>query len=415
MSRITNRRTLIAAAVLSAFAHGASAQEAAPPMAGSGGGLLPPLVAKDATAPIYLGGVAVRPSIDVGFGYNDNVTNSGTNTISSYAWRVTPLIEADVKAEGQLYGLRYRGDFIDYTSASDQNIYSNLIAVYGNNTFTERADARWEVGFNSSADPVNTNDAAVAGTPNKWQDTYARGTLGYGARDAQGRLEGDLSAVRRNYTNNDTFTYYLDNDRYGVNGRFLWRVAPKTRVLAEVQYVDIVYDTVQVGSTTLDSNEYRYLVGVTWDATAKTTGIVKLGYQDKKYKSDARQDFSGFSWAAQMRWLPFTYSSVDLITSRLPIESTGVGNGILSSVYGVSWNHQWTGSLDTAVRYVLTNNDYQGVSRTDDLNTFGLTVGYRVTPKVKVAFDYSFTNRDSTDSAYNYDTNVYMLKANLAL
>lgn len=415
MNRFANRRSLIAVAVMAIFAHGATAQEAAPPMAGSSGGLLPPLVAQDAQAPLYLGGVAVRPSIDVGFGYNDNVTNSANNTVSSTLWRITPVIDANIQSSGQTFGLRYRGDFLAYTGASNQDINSNTIAAYGNNTFTERADARWEAGFTSSADAVNINDAAVAATPNKWQDTYARGTFGYGARDAQGRLEGDLSAVRRDYTNNDTFTYFLDNDRYGINGRFLWRVAPKTRVLAEVQYVDIVYDTVQVGSTTQDSNEYRYLVGVTWDATAKTTGIVKLGYQDKKYKSDARQDFSGFSWAAQMRWLPLTYSSIDLITSRLPIESTGVGDGILSSVYGVSWNHQWTGSMDTAVRYVLTNNDYQGVSRTDDLNTFGLTVGYRVTPKVKVAFDYSFTNRNSTDSTSDYDSNVYMLKANLAL
>jgi hypothetical protein len=50
--------------------------------------------------------------------------------------------------------------------------------------------------------------------------------------------------------------------------------------------------------STEDNTERRYYLGYTWDATAATTGVVKIGRMTKDFDAAGRAGYSGSSWEA---------------------------------------------------------------------------------------------------------------------
>ena len=93
-----------------------------------------------------------------------------------------------------------------------------------------------------------------------------------------------------------------------------------------------------------------YAVGVTWDATAQTTGIVRVGYQRKEFDAPGQDTYTGLAWEGTIRWSPRTYSFVEFTTAQHTTESTGFGDFTLSRVAFANWTHNWTERIQSAVR-----------------------------------------------------------------
>src|SRR5213075_2347476 len=146
---------------------------------------------------------------------------------------------------------------------------------------------------------------------------------------AQGRMELWYSDAVKRYTNNRATTFLSDRDTQELGGTFYWRVLPRTHVLFEARRVEYDYKDV---TSRQDSTEDKYFVGATWEATAATSGTVKIGSTKKKF--DVGQSFTDTSWEALVTWSPRTYSRFDVYSSRQPTESTGLGAYILSSPTG---------------------------------------------------------------------------------
>ena len=102
--------------------------------------------------------------------------------------------------------------------------------------------------------------------------------------------------------------------------------------MAEARATNLDY---KLSGSTLSGDETRYFVGATWEAMAATTGTVKLGQLKKDYDS-SRPSYSEFAWEGLVTWMPRTYSKLDFYSSRQPMESTGVGDYILSDATGWS-------------------------------------------------------------------------------
>ncbi len=55
---------------------------------------------------------------------------------------------------------------------------------------------------------------------------------------------------------------------------------PKTSLLLEARHTELDY---KYTASQLDSEELRYYIGATWDATAATSGTIKVGPVEKKF------------------------------------------------------------------------------------------------------------------------------------
>lgn len=372
-----------------------------------------------AAAPIRFGNVAVRPAVSVAVGYDDNVTNAERQKRSSSTWNVSPSISAETQVGAHSYALNYVGGGKRYTDSRRDDVDSHALDLNGKHGFTARSDLAWQLAYGEGADARNSNDAARDTTsPNEWRTHGASATLGYGARDARGRVEFDVGREDKAYRNNREVTRRLDNTTDDLGVRFFWRVAPKTRLLVEVGQSQIEYDLAGLNK---DSTERRYYLGGTWEATAKTTGIVKLGRQTKDFERDVagRADFSGLSWEAQVEWRPRPYSVLNFVTSRATEDSTSISVGTpdytVDQTYSATWRHVWSGAVSTRVTWALTDSTYKVADRDEDVTSVGVGVDYRFSRWLTIGFDYTHDRRASTLAGNDYDKNLFMLSTRFAL
>ena len=345
----------------------------------------------------------VYPFVALGFGHNDNLTGVKDNRISSSLLTVTPRISADLKYGASTHSLVYQGNYGRYSGSSADNFTEHEIIGRTANQFDARNDLTASAYYLNKQDARGLLTRPFSDVPDKWSAFGANGTYGYGARSAQGRLEFDLGFTDKTYDNNRAVTQGFDVSTLNLAGRFLYRIAPRTRLLTELRYTSYDYKT-----SNIDSDEVRMLVGATWDLAATTSGTVKIGQVRKNFKNSALADFSGVNLEAAARWTPRTYSIVEAVLTRQPNDSTGAGFFTVDTAMGVSWTHRWASFVTTRALASYLNSDFEGIARTDKLTTLTMGGYFDIRTWLRLGAEYTFQQRASSVSAIEFNRNVIM-------
>lgn len=351
-------------------------------------------------------GVFVYPSAVVGFGRNSNVLGTNTNQVSSSLVSLQPGVVAELKSRGDRYTLAYRGNYTRYASSGDDNFNHHDIGLAGDNYLDSRSRVGWSAGYVNRTDPRGSTDRAISTEPDRWNSQSARGIYIYGTPGAAGRVEVEGGLTRKRYENNRTTTIASDLDQVGVSGRFFYRVMPRTSLVVELRQTrnDYILDT-----SSNDNVDTRVLTGVTWDATAKTSGSVKAGYLYKKYSAAGHQNASGFTFEGSARWSPLTYSTVDLLASRSAADSTGLGAFITNTAATSQWNHRWSSQMTSRVSLGTVKSEFAGAGRVDNTNNLGAGLFYDVGRSLRGGVELTRVDRSSNQSIYDFKRNTVFL------
>ena len=363
---------------------------------------------------LRVGGGTLYPALALRVGYDDNIFFTDANKQSSWISVVTPVLRYEARTRNATYDLVYKGDYGNYWDSSADNYNDHLFLAQGNWTISGRAGFRLRGEYFKGHDPRGSTDRAVSSEPDRFDAKSVSGLFLYGAEGARGRIELEGGYLDKTYQNNRLTTTFGDRDVAFGSGTFIWRVMPKTSLLFQVKDTEIDY---KVDTQALDSSELRFLVGATWEATAKTTGIFRIGQVRKDFDSPLRQDFTGIGWEGTIRWSPLTYSTFTFSTAREPTESTGTADFILSQIHYLSWAHAWTERVQTTLSAGYRTDDYRGAgaTRSDDIATAGARVSYRLRRWLSVAGDYTYTDRQSNVPFVEYNRNVFMLTLSATL
>ena len=361
-----------------------------------------------------VGPMTVYPGIDLAIGHDDNLFLQPTGTRSSSFTVVSPYVRAEAKPGPHKFDIGLRIDDGRYQSSAADNYTDYSLLSNGDLVFSGRAGLKLRAEHRHGHDPRGSTDRAIAGVPDEYDNTGIDGVLRYGAPGARGRVEVDAGTFARRYTNNRLTTDAADRDTGQLGGAFYWRVMPRTEVLAQVGFRGIDY---RLAASTLDSTESRYLVGVKWEATAKTTGTAKFGRMKKDFDSALRQDFSGSAWDVGVRWSPLTYSVFDFVTSKSTGESTGVGDTVVAKNYGLTWSHAWSLRLRTQALASYRTDTYTGagVSREDDNTSWGFRVDYDFRRWLRFGAAYTNFDRDSNTPGFDYKRNLLLFTVGATL
>lgn len=403
---------LVGTALLLACAHGQAqpaALDSAPSMAGA--------AATSAPIPpggIPLGPMVVYPAIDLSVSHNDNIFSSNLNKSGSTVVGTYPSLRAEAQLGPHRFSAMLRMEDVRFLDSPADNFTSYSLSGNADLVISGRAGLKVRAEYRQGIDPRGSTDRAASATPDQYLNQGIEGIFRYGAAGAQGRLEFDAASYSRRYENNRAATASSDRDTRQLGGTFLWRVAPKTELLGQVQYrsVDYALDT-----STQSSIEMRYLIGAKWDATAKTTGIFKYGLIEKKFSESGRTDFSGSTWDGVVRWSPLTYSIFDFTTSKSTNESTGTGDFLLTQVHGVNWNHAWNSRFSTVVIANWRKDDFLGTGggRVDKTTTLGLNATYQWQRWLRFGGSYTYADRISNPGTFDYTRHLWMLTVGATL
>jgi hypothetical protein len=344
--------------------------------------------------------------VGAGVGYDDNLFLTQNNERSSGFYVVSPGLRIDARSPSSVISLTHQHQVGRYWTSHDDDYVDHTTHAQADWAFSRRAFGRVALDYVGGHDPRGSTDRGISARPDKYHLLIPQATFAFGAPGARGRAEVYYSYADKTYDNNRAVTRFSDRTTQEFGGALYVRAAPKTYFLAEARQTDIDYDVFNPNG----GQERRFYGGVSWEATALTTGTLKFGRARRTFDSGGPSD-TFTSWEGYVTWAPRTYSTFDFLTSRQTNESTGLGRFIITEVYQVTWNHDWSSVLRTGLSGRWQRDEYQGFARTDDTASLGLRVGYKFRRWLVVGAEYNHVRRDSNGAAFDYDKNTYLLTA----
>jgi len=356
-------------------------------------------------------GVVAYPSVKLSYGHDDNVRASATNAISTGVVTLAPSLKTEIQPDNiSRYSLVYDGVYTRYQDTSEDDTDIHVLSATGAHTFSARSRLNWSVGQQQGVDP-RAEAVVESAEPDQWRATRLNALYSYGATGAQGRIETEYGFNRKRYQNNLATTAASDVDTHQLAGRYFWRVLPRTYLVAEARLAQTQY---RVG-TVNDNTDLRWLTGVTWDATAQTKGMVKVGQQRKLFDLDVKADATGLTYEASVEWKPLSYSVFTLSAGRAAFDALADGDYDRNTSLSLNWGHQWSSALSSRLSVRDVSSTFVNSARRDDALTTSLGVYYGLSRRYTLGLDLASTQRDSTIEGNNYKRNTVLVNLNASL
>lgn len=363
---------------------------------------------------LHVGPFRFTPSLGLSFGYDSNVNlQSDERTSSSFA-RLSPALRVERGGDRSRFAAVYNAEIARYSESGLDNYVDQRLGVdwfyspFVRHAFIVGASYGWLHDQRGTA--AREGDLGLLPLE---PDEYERADLDFGYRfgapGARGRLEFQARAVQVEYQNNRELTRFRDRDDLYLAGGFFWQVAPKTSALLRVEHASIDYTVAN-----LDSDELHYFVGLDWEATAKTTGRVMVGRQEKDFADPNRADASGLTWRATVQWRPRSYSIFDLSTGAEFDETNGTGDYIERRDVALGWQYQWSARLATNADVGYSREQYGASTRDDSISYYGVSASYAMRRWLRLGASARTVRHSSSLGEFDYIQNVYLLSAEIS-
>lgn len=359
-------------------------------------------LALDPTA-IDVKGMYFVPMVELAEAFDDNLRASDV-AVEGWVTSVKPSFMLGFEGKKGLYELNYSLERQINHVSGISDLTNQLANATAKLDFDMRNKLDLSAGYSKSENIDNYN---VASGSSKLNTLNFGGLYVYGAESASGNVE--LGFDRIQLRSEDDLNLGLEYDSSALKAAFIYRVSPRTRLLAEIKGSQ--YDYI---SNNLDSTNVAMLVGARWEATAKTTGSVKFGRETKSFDTTGFKDATLSNWEVSVNWSPLTYSVITLNTKQKIDEGSFGFNSVNSRVNGISWQHAWASGISSQLALTNSSREYSSV-RTDVLNSASVGLKYEVRRWMDVGLIYQYSNQDSPVATQEFTRNKMLLSVALSL
>jgi hypothetical protein len=351
-----------------------------------------------ALEPLSLGEGALKltPTFKVS-GTHDNNIRADQSKNSSWISRLEPRFKLDLDQGNAAHSLTLGVTREIVHSYSSENSSSWSLGLDS----SAEIDVRNRVLLNAYLRETSAITAA-ADPSDEFRNRGASVGYGFGARGAL--INADASAGIDQVRTRNNANREKERDTSTLSGTLYWAVGPGTQVLGEVRRRNTGYETAK----DLDNTSMFYLLGARWEATAFTSGSVRVGRQVKNFDAAGVADATSSVWELGVNWAPLTYSTVGLRTSRSLEEGEDGSRSIRTSNYGVDWNHSWDPRLNSVLSFGETRGTHN-TGREDKTRTYSGSLTYNVMRQLDVGARYTRTDKQSTLASKAFDRNQFML------
>ncbi|MDB6050926.1 MAG: hypothetical protein JWR17_3672 [Pseudomonas sp.] len=369
-----------------------------------------PLVAMaDEPRSVEIGGFEFTPTLKVSERYDDNFRTLPNQVQSAWVTSVRPTFVLGTQTGTSGYQVEYSADSQTYEDHADANHVDQRLTAKSIVELNARNRVNWELGYRRAQDTVQT-------TQPRENDKYTvkNANLGYSFGVLSGMNQIDVLAGYQElrFQNSGTLNDDREHNTTTLDATWFHRLGGRTRTLVEVRHSDFNY---LLSNSTRDSTGDVALVGLTRDVSAKLSGSIRVGYEQKNFDSAAVNDYSSPTWEVGVDYKPRTYSTFSLNASKRFEEGDDGASTIHDTSTRLGWRHTWTPWISTEVNYRYADLRYLGVGRDDTLNTYGASVIYSATRWADVTMGYQRWKNDSNDSDQTYTRNVYLMSIGLSL
>ncbi|MCF7499086.1 MULTISPECIES: outer membrane beta-barrel protein [unclassified Pseudoalteromonas] len=365
-------------------------------------------------------GAELTPTLQLGVSSNDNFFMTPSDTRSRLIWEIAPSLNALFEDGPD----NYEFDVATRSSLHNKDTTDNFTQInlgagmHKEFTSKHRLDVKGDADWLSEARGAgltegqgNTIDDLITYKQQSFSARYE-----YGALSSKAQVALTAGYYNKNYENFSEISRFRDYDKpmLGITGYYNTQAG--SRAFIEVKQENYRYDVIDSNGISRDSDDVKVLLGMEWEATAITTGSFKIGYQNKDFESNLRDNFSGLSWEAAVVWKPLSYTSLQLVTSRAAKDPLVQGDYIRESVYGATWQHDWSESLSSVVSANYVDQEYVGnFNRKDKVKNARLGLNYLANNFGMVSGYVDFIDRNSNQANIEFDRVIVGLNFTFAL
>ena len=354
-------------------------------------------------------GVDITPLLESKFEYDNNIFNSSSNEKSSTKLVVKPSVNFQMIDALNTFSMGTYVESGTYFSSSDDNYLDGGFeaATHLEPSSRDRFDFKYEYDFKTEQRGTGVSEGLLnlLDDPSEFREQNADLRYEFGGiTSSRFALLANYQDIR--FTNNRNLTQYRDFDERLLGGQFLYALSALTDLTLDASYTGVRYDLIDESGVTRDSNVKELLVGVRWEATALTTGVAKIGYQNKSFKAFERGDFNGVSWLVEAQWAPLSYSTFRFTSQAGAVDPDTFGDYIDQKGVSLGWEHTWSPSVSTSAIYSYTNDDFSGVEREDDSQELVLSVIHNTARWLETSMYYTYQDKDSNLALFKFDKSI---------
>ncbi|MCP4410888.1 MAG: outer membrane beta-barrel protein [Gammaproteobacteria bacterium] len=315
------------------------------------------------------------------------------------------------------FDLGYRGNYGFYFDDSILNYDDHRLTAHALLDHTYRLNTELQFGYVRDHDPPGQTNALpnLVSEFDKWRDWNVLGKLYYGRDDSKGQIVAQLDYSVRQYINNNQ--EFRDYDKLVTTGTFFYRITPDTRLLFEASLADSDFQNKSSIGASQSNKEFRSLTGVTWDITAITTGIFKIGYLDKQHDSSTFSDLSGLTFRLDGIWKPNTYTKISFGAVRDTQDSAQQFSGaFVKNTVRAEVRHAITPRIALVGGLRYGRDEFDDILGREDTRWDARGgVRHSLLRWLEIGVEYRYLERESTVDIFDFKSNIFMITAGTKL
>lgn len=388
-------------------------------------GTLLPVIPNDG---VRLEPFKLHPMMGVAQMWTDNVFRTNTNRKSDFFTTLSPGIQAQVPFAGRHAFLAdYRTNLQTYANTpsndvQDQTASGRFMLDFPGGLKLDLAGEH-KVGHDPRGTALDTRAVEV----NKWQADSVIGQAEYVG--AQSSIRMNLQSTRWQYLYSSGQGPIQNRLTNYAGLTFARDASPKTSLLANVGVTQQIFDE----NKNLDSAMYQISGGAKWSVSELTSGQILIGLQHLQFaKSQVNQpppvlsqftrvedSYTNFFVVGNMVWTPTSPLTITLQPYRT-VQQTTVSTSLffVSTGANLGASHRLTDSttltLNVGVeqdKFTSASGATTGTDRTDLLKNVAVGIKYRAVKWLGLGFQYIYEDRGSTQDAFKYQANTFMISA----
>jgi hypothetical protein len=364
---------------------------------------------------------ALQPSLGIRFDFDSNYFDTSESKIESWIGIITPAILLSTAPAQQRYALLYEGQYgYNFENSADNYADHNLSGVAqfqigsrGKVDFAAATKKGHRDRGSYQTDGLDPTSPFFPAEPDKFDNNVWGARVRYGADGNRGRLRFGIGGTRFDYVNNRERTRFYDYETLSGSAGLSLLFHQRTAIVLDAVFTDVNFETGLPGEPSRKSEDWRFLLGLTWEATAKTVGSARVGVQQRRFDDRTRETTSNPSWEIDVRWSPREYSHFDFATSRRNEETFADGAFIDTSTYSVTWTHEWSSGWESIVGWAQSDSEFVGSLRQQDFTEYNMKLRYPQSRLLSWYAGYSRRSRDSNLDNLVYDGDLFSIGVNI--
>ena len=361
---------------------------------------------------IHLGPLRIYPLFSERIGVDDNVfqvSGSGTNPVTGLPVKdkesdiiniYTPGLKLVLPLRGGGFvpgkehelNLDWHSDFWNYRDHASEN--------QQNHYFRAESTLRFPKGFEIGLENIYADTESPASSEIDQLHPY---------KEYHGVVEINMPDYFRKF--DSEFRYVIHDIEYderslrGANRlehRFTlkipYKLTPKISIFPEYTYGFFEYDSQSgLSDPSSDSHYNEIYAGIEWYATAKTTGIIKLGFINQDYDDPETTDINTFVALLGIRVYLTKRMELDINAGRAPLESefTSDSNSYDRNFGDFKISRRVWKDLSAELRGIYEKQVYHGSKRKDDIYEVRMSAAYNIKKWIAADLSYSYRDRNS--------------------